>query len=238
MGLADAQFHLKKFKDAKSTLNQISQDRITQYLAKSDDILAFCPACFEGPSKTAALHGKLIEVGLLNNRQVLEWSKNLDINYLRNSRFLSVDGRPRMVGNKEALLFDPDKKTIVFPYPGVSVGPEDLAEGDSAEIVGEGRLEKQTLAVHLNIFTDFSPARIMFNGAALPLTDLTWTGLHFSPALRYEYRLRFDLPADLAMGANRLIVESRDGKSHIFTLSLVEGKLKVAPMERPAVDKL
>ena len=236
-GLADAQFQLKKFQDAEGTLNQISQDKTTQDLAEFD-ILAFCPACFEDPFQTAALHGKLIEAGRLSNRQILEWSKNLDINYLRNACFLSVDGRPRMVGTKEALLFDPDKKTIVFPYPGIAVSPEDLAEGDSAEIVGKGKLEQQTLAVHLKIFTDFSPVRIMFNDAALPLTDMTWTGFHFFPALRYEYRLRFDLPVDLARGANRLIVESRDGKSHIFTLSLVEGKLKVSPMERPAVDKL
>ena len=78
----------------------------------------------------------------------------------------------------------------------------------------------------------------MFNDAALPLTDLTWTRLHFHPTLRYEYRLHFDLPANLSTISNRLTIESQDGKSHIFTLSLSENNLKVVPMERPAVDKL
>ncbi|GAB6060009.1 hypothetical protein JCM31598_31260 [Desulfonatronum parangueonense] len=225
LGMAHAHFMLKDYSRAEEAMQNVTQEGLR---AETDSqIVTHCPQCLVPVMETAALLGVPLEVGPVNNQEQIAHAQTYTVGYLKSPTFLIIDGEQQMVFSDEGLLFDPRSGEVRYPYPGISLAPGSLAAGNSVEALGKHEVVGNTVVFTLRLLSDFTPERILLDGAELSLATMTVGRVVFQPQLRREYTLAFRIPKARSQRPMRLNILAEDGRTHDFTFAFDGSQVRV-----------
>lgn len=162
---------------------------------------------------------------------------NLSVLYVKLSRFI---GKNRLISDKTALLVDTKSEKIVLPlkYENEKVRIDEMVEGHDIQITGESHLQKDMSDIILHLNSDFDLQKVSLNGAELTDTPKIEGFEITSERFFKKHTIKMSLPSNIIQNPMRLIVFSRNGKTHSRKIHFQNDTLKVEHDETSMADTL